>query len=125
MLGTLPQDSPRRGAVEQALAQSAKRSIASGEPAKGPSAAMSTLLRRCRRRTGSDDPPWLPVSTKNSGAIRAMRKDGCNSFVPMSCWARPIRRDALNRGVAAFGAESDEAKKLTALAASLGLTATE
>ena len=34
-------------------------------------------------------------------------------------------RDALNRGVAAFGADTDEAKKLVAFAASLGLAATE
>jgi cytochrome c-type biogenesis protein CcmH len=34
-------------------------------------------------------------------------------------------RDALNRGVAAFGAGSDEAKGLVAFAASLGLAVTE
>jgi cytochrome c-type biogenesis protein CcmH len=34
-------------------------------------------------------------------------------------------RDALKRGVTAFGADSAEARKLTAFAASLGLAATE
>ncbi len=34
-------------------------------------------------------------------------------------------RDALKRGVAAFGADTDEARRLAAFAASLGLTATE
>ena len=34
-------------------------------------------------------------------------------------------RDALGRGIAVFGADSEEAKKFTAFAASLGLTATE
>ncbi|TIM84122.1 MAG: c-type cytochrome biogenesis protein CcmI, partial [Mesorhizobium sp.] len=38
MLAALPQDSPWRGAVEQALAESARRSVASGVPAKGPNA---------------------------------------------------------------------------------------
>ncbi|TJW81440.1 MAG: c-type cytochrome biogenesis protein CcmI, partial [Mesorhizobium sp.] len=34
-------------------------------------------------------------------------------------------RDALGRAVAAFGADSEQAKKFTAFAASLGVTATE
>ncbi len=34
-------------------------------------------------------------------------------------------RDALNRGIAVFGADSEEARKFTAFAASLGVTATE
>jgi cytochrome c-type biogenesis protein CcmH len=34
-------------------------------------------------------------------------------------------RDALKRGVAAFGADTDEARRLAAFAASLGLAATE
>ena len=34
-------------------------------------------------------------------------------------------RDALQRGLAAFAPESDQAKQLTAFAASLGLSATE
>jgi cytochrome c-type biogenesis protein CcmH len=51
-------------------------------------------------------------------------------------WARLVRsyivlgktvqaRDALDRAVAAFGSQSDEAKKLVAFAAALGLTETE
>ncbi|RWP74007.1 MAG: c-type cytochrome biogenesis protein CcmI, partial [Mesorhizobium sp.] len=34
-------------------------------------------------------------------------------------------REALGRAIAVFGADSDQAKKFTAFAASLGLTATE
>ncbi|TIW73442.1 MAG: c-type cytochrome biogenesis protein CcmI, partial [Mesorhizobium sp.] len=34
-------------------------------------------------------------------------------------------REALGRAVAAFGADSEQAKKFTAFAASLGVTATE
>ena len=127
MLGTLPQDSPWRGAVEQALAQSAKRSIASGEPAKGPSAgdvdAASSMSPQDREAM---------INTMVAGLDEKLRHNPRDA----EGWMQLVRsyvvlgkadqaRDALNRGVAVFGAESDEAKKLTAFAASLGLTATE
>ena len=53
MLGTLPQDSPWRGAVEQALAAIRQAQRRFGRARERPERRrMSTLLRRCRRRTG-------------------------------------------------------------------------
>jgi cytochrome c-type biogenesis protein CcmH len=125
MLGTLPPDSPWRGAVEQALAKSGE--VASGAPAKGPDAAdvdnASSLSPQDREAM---------ISTMVAGLDEKLRQ---NPRDPEG-WMRLVRsyvvlgkadqaRDALGRAIAVFGAGSDEAKKFTAFAASLGLTATE
>jgi cytochrome c-type biogenesis protein CcmH len=125
MLGTLPPDSPWRGAVEQALAKSGE--VASGAPAKGPDAAdvdnASSLSPQDREAM---------ISTMVAGLDEKLRQ---NPRDPEG-WMRLVRsyvvlgkadqaRDALGRAIAVFGAGSDEAKKITAFAASLGLTATE
>ncbi|WP_095203171.1 c-type cytochrome biogenesis protein CcmI [Mesorhizobium carmichaelinearum] len=125
MLGTLPPDSPWRGAVEQALAKSGE--VASGAPAKGPDAAdvdaASSLSPQDREAM---------INTMVAGLDEKLRQ---NPRDPEG-WMRLVRsyvvlgkadqaREALGRAIAVFGAGSDEAKKFTAFAASLGLTATE
>ncbi|MGX9576192.1 c-type cytochrome biogenesis protein CcmI [Mesorhizobium sp. f-mel] len=127
MLAALPQDSPWRGAVEQALAESAKRTVASGEPAKGPDAgdvdAASSMSPQDREAM---------INTMVAGLDERLRQNPRDA----EGWMQLIRsyvvlgkadqaRDALNRGIAVFGSDSEEAKKFTAFAVSLGLTATE
>ncbi|MCZ8543184.1 c-type cytochrome biogenesis protein CcmI [Mesorhizobium qingshengii] len=127
MLGKLPPDSPWRSAVEQALAKSGTPEIASGSAANGPAAgdidaasAMSPADREAMINTmvaGLDDK--LRQNPRDAeGWMRLVR-----SYVVLG--KADQARDALGRAIAVFGADSDEAKKLTALAASLGLTATE
>lgn len=127
MLAALPQGSPWRGAVEQALAESAARSVASEGPAKGPSAedidAASSMSPQDRQAM---------VSTMVAGLDERLRQNPRDE----EGWMQLVRsyvvlgktdqaRDALNRGIAVFGADSDQARKFTAFAASLGVTATE
>ncbi|QKD04713.1 c-type cytochrome biogenesis protein CcmI [Mesorhizobium loti] len=127
MLGTLPPDSPWRGAVEQALAKSGNPEVASGAAAKGPDAAAvdaaSSMSQQDREAM---------INTMVAGLDEKLRQ---NPRDPEG-WMRLVRsyvvlgkadqaRDALGRAIAVFGAGSDEAKKFTAFAASLGLTATE
>ncbi|MER8643536.1 c-type cytochrome biogenesis protein CcmI [Mesorhizobium sp. M1252] len=127
MLDTLPQDSPWRGAVQRALAEAANRSVASGEPAKGPDAAAvdaaSSMAPQDRQAM---------IETMVAGLDEKLRQNPRDE----EGWMRLIRsyvvlgkadqaRDALHRGIAVFGADSEEAKKFAAFAASLGLTATE
>lgn len=127
MLGKLPPDSPWRGAVEQALAKSGSPEMAAGEAAKGPDAAdvdaASSMSPQDREAM---------INTMVAGLDEKLRQ---NPRDPEG-WMRLVRsyvvlgkadqaRDALGRAIAVFGADSDEAKKFTAFAASLGLTATE
>ncbi|MES0154656.1 c-type cytochrome biogenesis protein CcmI [Mesorhizobium sp. M0018] len=127
MLAALPQGSPWRGAVEQALAESAARSVASEAPAKGPSAedidAASSMSPQDRQAM---------ISTMVAGLDERLRQNPRDE----EGWMQLVRsyavlgktdqaRDALNRGIAVFGADSDQARKFTAFAASLGVTATE
>ncbi|MER9344425.1 c-type cytochrome biogenesis protein CcmI [Mesorhizobium sp. M0601] len=127
MLAALPQSSPWRGAVEQALAESAARSVASEAPAKGPSAedidAASSMSPQDRQAM---------ISTMVAGLDERLRQNPRDE----EGWMQLVRsyavlgktdqaRDALNRGIAVFGADSDQARKFTAFAASLGVTATE
>jgi cytochrome c-type biogenesis protein CcmH len=127
MLGRLPPDSPWRGAVEQALAKSGSPEIASGGATNGPDAgdvdaasAMSPADREAMINTmvaGLDDK--LRQNPRDvEGWMRLVR-----SYVVLG--KADQARDALSRAIAVFGADSDEAKKFTAFAASLGLTATE
>ncbi|RWE57246.1 c-type cytochrome biogenesis protein CcmI [Mesorhizobium sp.] len=127
MLAALPQDSAWRGAVEQALAESARQNVASGVPAKGPDAgdvdAASSMSPQDREAM---------INTMVAGLAEKLRQNPRDA----EGWMQLIRsyvvlgkadqaRDALNRGIAVFGSDSDEAKKFTAFAVSLGLTATE
>jgi len=127
MLGALPPDSPWRGAVEQALAKSGSPEVASGDAKNGPDAgdvdAASSMSPQDREAM---------INTMVAGLDEKLRQ---NPRDPEG-WMRLVRsyvvlgkadqaREALGRAVAVFGADSDEAKKLTAFAASLGLAATE
>ncbi|UCI18218.1 c-type cytochrome biogenesis protein CcmI [Mesorhizobium sp. B2-1-8] len=127
MLGRLPPNSPWRGAVEQALAKSGGPEFASGVAAKSPDAAdvdaassMSPQDREAMINTmvaGLDDK--LRQNPRDpEGWMRLVR-----SYVVLG--KTDQARDALGRAIAVFGADSDEARKFTAFAASLGLTATE
>lgn len=127
MLGTLPQDSPWRGAVEQALAESANKPVAAGRPVKGPDAgdvdAASSMSPQDRQAM---------IETMVASLDEKLRQDPRNA----EGWMQLVRsyvvlgkadqaRDALNRGIAVFGPDSEQARKFTAFATSLGLTATE
>ncbi|MER8375397.1 c-type cytochrome biogenesis protein CcmI [Mesorhizobium sp. M1406] len=127
MLDKLPPESPWRSAVEQALARSGSSAVASGGATNGPDAGdidaassmspadreamISTMVARLddKLRQNPRDP---------EGWMRLVR-----SYVVLG--KADLARQALGRAIAVFGADSDEAKKITAFAATLGLTATE
>ncbi|MER8827609.1 c-type cytochrome biogenesis protein CcmI [Mesorhizobium sp. M0938] len=132
MLAALPQDSAWRSAVEQALAESAKRSVASGEPAKGPSTGDVGAGDVDAASSMSPQDREAMINTMVAGLDEKLRQNPRDA----EGWMQLIRsyvvlgkadqaRDALNRGIAVFGSDSDEAKKFTAFAVSLGLTAME
>ncbi len=127
MLTLLPPDSPWHGAVEQALAEAGNRSVAAGKPTKGPDAAAVDAASSM-----SPQDRQAMIDTMVAGLDQKLRENPRDT----EGWMRLIRsyavlgkakeaRDALHRGIAVFGADSEEAKKFTAFAASLGLTATE
>lgn len=127
MLVALPPDSPWRGAVEQALADSAGKAVASGAPANGPDAQAVEAAQSM-----SPQDRQAMIETMVAGLDEKLKQNPRD----VEGWMRLIRsyavlgkadqaRDALGRAVAVFGAGSEEAKKFTAFAASLGLTATE
>jgi cytochrome c-type biogenesis protein CcmH len=127
MLTSLPADSPWRDAVRQALAQAGGNVAASDQAAPAPSQqevdaassmspkdraamieAMVATLDQKLRQNPQDPEGWM----------RLVR-----SYVVLG--RTDEARDALSRGIAAFGAGSDEAKKLAAFGATLGLSAVE
>jgi cytochrome c-type biogenesis protein CcmH len=125
MLGRLPPDSPWRSAVEQALAKAGSPAVASAP--KGPGAseidaasAMSPADREAMINTmvaGLDDK--LRQNPRDAeGWMRLVR-----SYVVLG--KSDQARDAMDRAIAVFGVDSNEAKQITSLAASLGLAATE
>lgn len=128
MLATLPVDSPWHEATEQAMAEANRRIAAAGQsPAPGPSqdevdaaAQMSPADRAAMIET-------MVAQLDEKLREKPLDPEG---------WRRLVRshlvlgnanaaRDALERGVAAFGPDSEEAKQLEAFAASLGLSKTE
>jgi cytochrome c-type biogenesis protein CcmH len=126
MLGALPVDSPWRPPVEQAILE-AERRMAVTEAGSGPSqeqidaaATMSAEDRNAMIET---------MVAQLDEKLRANPRDA-------EGWRRLLRsyqvlgnaeaaRDALQRGVTALGANSEEAKELEAFAVSLGLLKTE
>ncbi|PWJ92842.1 cytochrome c-type biogenesis protein CcmH [Mesorhizobium loti] len=127
MLGKLPPESPWRGAFEQALAKSGSPEVASGGTTNGPDAgdidAASSMSPQDREAM---------INTMVAGLDDKLRQNPRDA----EGWMRLVRsyvvlgkvdqaREALGRAIAVFGADSNEAKKFTAVAASLGLTATE
>ena len=127
MLAALPPDSPWRGAVEQALADTAGKSVAGGAPANGPDAQAVDAAQQM-----SPQDRQAMIETMVADLDEKLKQNPRD----VEGWMRLIRsyavlgkadqaRDALGRAVAVFGAGSEEAKKFTAFAATLGLTATE
>ena len=129
MLTTLPLESPWRNAVAQALADSGDGApaAASGAAGGGPSdeemaaaASMSPQERAAMIETmvASLDEKLRQNPRDEEGWMRLIRSYAVLGKADQA-------RDALSRSEAAFGANSAEAKKIAAFAASLGLTATE
>jgi cytochrome c-type biogenesis protein CcmH len=126
MLTQLPPGSPWRDAVTEALSEIGKDKVAKAQqpgPTEQDVAAASSMSAEDRTAmietmvAGLDDK--LRENPKDAeGWMRLMR-----SYVVLGKVAQA--KDALQRGVAAFGGDSDEAKKLVAFAASLGVSATE
>ena len=127
MLGALPADSPWRAPTEQAIAEAERRmTVAGGEP-KGPS---QEQIDAAAEMSAEDRNAMIETMVAQlDERLRANPQDA-------EGWRRLVRshqvlgnadaaRDALQRGVAALGAESEEAKGLQAFAASLGLAKTE
>jgi cytochrome c-type biogenesis protein CcmH len=126
LLAALPVDSPWRNAVEEALARSGNRAAAANDavgPTKQDIDAASSMSAQDRSAM---------IETMVAGLDEKLRQNPRDA----EGWTRLVRsylvlgktsqaRDALNRGIAAFGADTDEARKLVAFAASLGLAETE
>ncbi|MDX8491460.1 c-type cytochrome biogenesis protein CcmI [Mesorhizobium sp. VK22B] len=126
MLGQLAPDSPWRNAVQQALAQT-EPSVAAAAPANGPDAQAVEAAQQM-----SPQDRQAMIETMVAGLDDRLKQNPRDE----EGWMRLIRsyvvlgkadqaRDALGRAVAVFGADSEQAKKFTAFAASLGLMATE
>ncbi len=127
MLETLPPDSPWLGAVQQALGKGAEPAVAAGTSDGGPGPeqieAAQTMPPQDRRAmigtmvAGLDD--RLKQNPHDAeGWMRLIR-----SFAVLG--KRDQARDALHRAVTAFGTDSEDAKKFTGFAASLGVMAKE
>ncbi|WP_192249048.1 c-type cytochrome biogenesis protein CcmI [Mesorhizobium silamurunense] len=127
MLGQLAPDSPWRSAVQQALADTAEPPVTAGKPAAGPDADQVEAAQQM-----SPQDRQAMIGTMVAGLDDRLKQNPRDE----EGWMRLIRsyvvlgkagqaRGALGRAVAAFGADSEQAKKFTAFAASLGVTATE
>ncbi len=121
MLAALPPDSPWQGAVEQALA-AAGRSVDSPGPDQSDVAQASRMNPQDRGAmiegmVASLDEKLKQNPRDQEGWMRLIR-----SYMVLG--RHDQARTALGRGVAAFGAGSEEAAKLTAFATSLGLSET-
>jgi cytochrome c-type biogenesis protein CcmH len=129
MLAGLPAESQWRVAVEQAIAQAQTQMAAAAGPrvAPGPDQAQVDAAADM-----SDADRNAMIETMVSSLDEKLRE---NPKDPEG-WSRLVRsyvvlgkadaaREALKRGVAALGEGSDDAKRLVALSAMLGLTATE
>ena len=125
----LPPDSPWLTAIDQVLAEADRRMAAADTPPaeSGPGAddiaAASQMSPEDRNAMIETMVARLDEKLKQNPRIR---KAGSGWFVPMSCSARPTRRATRwRRGVAALGADSEQAAELQAFAAALGLTRAE
>ncbi|TPI16533.1 c-type cytochrome biogenesis protein CcmI [Mesorhizobium sp. B4-1-3] len=127
MLGQLAPDSPWRSAVQQALAEAGGPAVADAAPATGPDAQQVEAAKQM-----SPQDRQAMIETMVAGLDDKLKQNPRDE----EGWMRLIRsyvvlgkadqaRAALGRAVAAFGADSAQAKKFTAFAASLGVTATE
>lgn len=121
----LPADSPWLGAVDEALAEAARRTATADAP--GPSRAD---VEAASEMSAADRDAMI------SGMVAKLDAELRENPQNPEGWQRLVRsyivlgrqdeaRDALARGVAALGGKSPEAETLQAFAASLGLTRAE
>ncbi|MEW9837532.1 c-type cytochrome biogenesis protein CcmI [Mesorhizobium marinum] len=126
MLRNLPADSPWRGAVEQAVAEGDRRLAAVGGP-KGPTPDAVEAAGQM-----SEEDRSAMIETMVAGLDERLRQNPRD----LEGWMRLVRsyhvlgrapeaRDALARGVAAFGEGSVEAGKLGDFSIALGVAQTE
>jgi cytochrome c-type biogenesis protein CcmH len=127
LLAMLPQDSPWREAVVAALSRAGKPEAGPGETAGGPT---RDQIEAASSMSAEDR--GTMIETMVASLDEKLRQnprdwDGWSKLVRsyMVLGKADQARDALKRGVAAFGADTDEARRLAAFAASLGLAATE
>ncbi|MGP2491775.1 c-type cytochrome biogenesis protein CcmI [Mesorhizobium sp. PUT5] len=120
MLATLPPASPWRRAVQQALAEAGDKTATSAptEEEMTAAASMSPQDRAAMIETmvASLDDRLRQNPRDEEGWMRLIRSYAVLGKADQA-------REALGRGVAAFGPDSAEAKKITAFAATLGLAA--
>lgn len=131
MLAKQPPDSPWRRALERALAEAGDKAGGKTAAARGPAGGPTDEEMTAAAAMSPQDRTAM-IETMVAGLDEKLRQDPRDA----DGWMRLIRsytvlgkaeqaRQALGRGVAAFGADSDEARKIAAFAASLGLSATE
>jgi cytochrome c-type biogenesis protein CcmH len=125
MLTSLPPGSPWREAAAEALAEIDNKAASVGPsgPTEQDVAAASSMSTQDRTAM---------IETMVAGLDEKLRQNPRDA----EGWMRLVRsyvvlgkaaqaKDALQRAVAAFGSDSEQAKKLVAFAASLGVSATE
>jgi len=127
MLPALPQGSAWRGAVEEALKETARRKLAAAQPGPGPTAA--EVDAASEMSTGDRT---AMIETMVAGLDQKLRENPDD----LEGWKRLVRsymvlekaseaRSALERGLAALKPDSAGGRDLAAFAATIGLTATE
>ena len=129
MLAVLPADSPCRTPTEEAIAEAERRMAMVGNE-EAPKAPTQDEIESAAAMSPTDRAAMIEgMVAQLDEKLRASPRDP-------EGWRRLLRsyqvlgkvaeaQDALKRGVAAFGPESDEAKDLEAFAVSLGLPRTE
>ena len=128
MLDGAPADSPWRGAVEQAIGEARTRlASASGEVAPGPDREQ---VEAAAGMSAADRDAMIEEMV--AGLDERLRQNPLD----LDGWTRLVRsyvvlgrtdeaQDALKRGVAALGPDSEDGRRLQAFAASLDLKTTE
>jgi cytochrome c-type biogenesis protein CcmH len=128
MLDRLPDDSPWRWASQEAIAEANRRMAATdADPAPGP--------------TGEDIEAAASMSAGDRAAMIESMVGGLDAKLRQNPndpegWMKLVRsyailgkadqaRDALARGIKAMGNDTENGKRLVALAQSLGLSSTE
>jgi cytochrome c-type biogenesis protein CcmH len=129
MLAILPADSPWRTPAEEAIAEAERRMEMAGNE-EAPKVPTQDEIESAAAMSPTDRAVMIEgMVAQLDEKLRASPRDP-------EGWRRLLRsyqvlgkvaeaQDALKRGVAAFGPESDEAKDLEAFAVSLGLPRTE
>ena len=131
MSTALPADSPWQGAVAQAVAEANTRLAAAENDTAGNNAGPTQEEIDAAAGMSPEDRNAM-IETMVAGLDEKLRQNPRD----VEGWTRLVRsyhmlgradaaRDALKRGIAAFGESSAEGQKLTELSNDLGLTAAE